>query len=277
MVDWDQMFLVVNDDTVSPCNCPKTPLPTLHNIESMILPFPPLVEYLGGGFKYFLLFTPTTWGYHPIWRKKSFNWVGSTTNEICLVSFYHDNCCRFRSFFVFPFSPFQPKGQAAPEYPIHRKFEQRYLIKNTKTVIFYNPKYQTGAYIFFLYILTYIPWPARPYQKLGFAMKHRVWHIHLWKHHVHLGNTVFWSNPPMQPILKDNLCQNQQQFDKNISTVSHQGEHWTPDIHVPPFWIWFDMLVDFYLAWNLGRVFFRKKDEKRSGLWEKPVIPVFNP
>ena len=126
-------------------------------------------------------------------------------------------------------------------------------------------------------IYIYIPWPARPYQELGFAMKHRVWHIHLWKHRVHLGNTVFWSNPPMQPILKDNLCQDQQQFDKNISTVSHQGEHWTPDILVPPFWIWFDMLVDFYLAWNLGRVFFRKKNEKRSGLWEKPVIPVFNP
>ena len=78
-----------------------------------------------------------------------------------------------------------------------------------------------------------------------------------------LGNTVFWSHRPMQPILKDNLGQNQQQFENNISTVSHQGEQWTPYILFPPFWIWFDMLVEFYLAW---KSFFRK--------WRKNIESV---
>lgn len=159
-------------------------------------------------------------------------------------------------------------GTVYEHFEIH---EYRYII-----LIYIYIRWYIMCFFIYSYYL-YIPWPARPYQKLGFAMKHRVWHIHLWKHRVHLGNTVFWSNRPMQPILKDNLCQNQQQFDKNISTVSHQGEHWTPDILFPPFWIWFDMLVDFYVAWNLGKVFFQKKRWKRSGLWEKPVIPVFNP
>ena len=42
-------------------------------------------QILGGGFKYFLIFTPS-WGRFPVWLM-FFRWVGSTTNQYLTLAF----------------------------------------------------------------------------------------------------------------------------------------------------------------------------------------------
>ena len=38
-------------------------------------------KYLGGGFKYFFIFTPIIWGNDPIWLLLYFKWVETWTHQ----------------------------------------------------------------------------------------------------------------------------------------------------------------------------------------------------